>query len=359
MANNGWHIVKALRRNGFDAELIINSADFGMALPIWEELELMIDPYNLNLKKILETYDLPEWIKIWWYKSLKENPLGISNLFQLIAEYDILHLHPPSSMYLQFSFKPYVVHEAGWIRRLAIWDTPTEKLGRRSYARADCLVWTNPDTYPLFREINCRRMEFVPFVVDPDQYRPMKVEKSEELLFFHPARQVYEEKGNKNLIHAFARFIQDDYRAKLRMVDWGYAEDVEETKSLIKNQGLEEFIEWVTPYTKPDLIKVYSECDAVFDQFLLGSGGTVCYEAMSCEAPVVIYLNHWNEKCFGEMPPVENARTSDQIYKAMVRLTDKKYRRKIGKLEKNFTMRHNHPDVVAERLISIYKEVYR
>ena len=78
---------------------------------------------------------------------------------------------------------------------------------------------------------------------------------------------------------------------------------------------------------------------------------------MSCETPVVIHLNHWNEKCFGEMPPIMEASTVDEIYNAMVDLTDPKLRRKIGKSERKFTMRHNHPQVIADKLINLYKEV--
>ena len=49
LANNGYHIVKALRERGIDADLIIRSTDFGMALPIWEEKEIDEDPYKICL----------------------------------------------------------------------------------------------------------------------------------------------------------------------------------------------------------------------------------------------------------------------------------------------------------------------
>lgn len=355
MVNNAWHIVKALRRNGLDSDLIINSSDFGMGLPMWEELELEEDPYNVDFKGMLSKFELPEWVKIWWNETRIR--FNIPDLFRLVKKYDLLHLHSPSPLYLQFSGKPYIIHEAGWIRRLVSLNTSRERLARRSYAHAECIVMTNPDTYTLLRGLEFKREVFIPFVVDPDQYRPFDIDKNEELLFFNPSRQVWDVKGNDRLVRAFARFIKDGYRAKLRMVDWGFEEDVARMHDLVRTLGLEPYVEWVAPYSKPLLIKVYSECDAVFDQFLLGSGGTICYEAMACKAPVVIYLNHWNEKCFGEMPPIVNARTVDEIYEAMKLLTDPHTRRKIGERERRFILKHNHPNVIADKLIRIYKEV--
>ncbi len=217
---------------------------------------------------------------------------------------------------------------------------------------------TNPDTYTLLSGLEYKREVFIPFVIDVEKFKPLEIDKQEELLFFHPTRQVWDVKGNNRLIQAFARFIKDGNKARLRMVDWGFEEDVTSSHELVRTLRLEPCVEWVAPYSKPSLIKAYSECDAVFDQFLLGSGGTICYEAMACEAPVVIYLNQWNKKCFGEMPPVVNARTVDEIYEAMKLLTDQNTRRKIGEREKRFISKHNHPDVVANKLIKLYKEVF-
>jgi len=119
---------------------------------------------------------------------------------------------------------------------------------------------------------------------------------------------------------------------------------------------LEQYVEWVQPYSKPALIRAYNEADVVFDQFILGSGGTTMFEAMSCEVPVVIYLNEWNKKCFGEMPPIVNARTAGEIYESMVLLSsDRKIRKEIGIKERKFVLKYSHPDIVAEKLISLYE----
>jgi len=374
MANNGYHMVKALRRNGVNADLIISSSDFGMALPIWEENEIEEDPYKVPFHKLIEKYELPPFVKVWsepaftrpgeaptrtpkWLKILGKYPLTVPDLYNISKKYDLLHLHPPSSIFLYHLNKPKIIHESGWIRKIMTINGATERMGRRSYEQAEVVVWTNPDTYPLLEPLDIKCLEFVPFIIDPDRYKPMKTEKKEELLFFHPARQVWDVKGNDRLLKAFAKFIHSGYNAKLRLIDWGFEEDVQLAKALISKENIDKYIEWKPPYSKPALIRAYNESTAVFDQFILGSGGTTCFESMSCEAPLVIYLNHWNEKCFGEMPPSINASTVEEIYNAMVDLTDPKLQRKIGAAGRNFTLKHNHPDRIAKQLMKIYEEV--
>lgn len=356
MANNAYHICLALRKHDIDVDLILNSKTFGMGLPMWEDLDYYSDPYDFDIKEALKRFDLPDWMKIWW-TGKRIVPHSVAELFRMIKPYDLLHLHPYSPMYLQFAGKPYIIHEAGWIRRLATRDTIPEKFGRRAYVKADCVVWTNPDTIPLLEALHCKRLEYIPFVIDPERYKPMKVEKGDDLLFFHPARQVWDVKGNDKLIRAFGLFIKNGYVARLRCVDWGYEDDVRKAKDLVKTLKISEYVEWVSPYPKPQLIRAYNEADAVFDQFTIGGSGTVGLEAMSCGTPLVIYMLHWTEKAFGEWPPVVNAHTALDIYEKMLLLTDPSYRKKIGEAGRQFIIKHCHPDVIAKKLINLYEEI--
>jgi len=357
MANNGYHICNALRDKGVDAELVISSSDFGMGLPMWEELELEQDPYHIDFKKMLEEYPLPEWIKIW------NNGMGvvyahkISELLRMSRKYDLVHLHATTPLWYQYTQIPFVIHESGWIRAVTDGDTNKTKLARRAYTRAACIVMTNPDTYELLKTLKIKREKFIPFAIPTDKYKPISTPENEELLFLHPTRQTWDVKGNDRLLEAFRMFLTSGYLAHMIMIDWGWDEDVELAKQFLKKHGLEENVTWIPPYSKPNLIKVYNQCDAVFDQFLLGSGGTVCYESMSCAKPTVIYLNEWNEKCFGEMPPVVNVRTSQEIYEAMILLTDQKKREYYGKKGREFVLKHNHPPIVANQLIKLYEEI--
>jgi len=209
MANNGYHIVKALREKNIDADLIIRSRDFGMALPFWEEKEIQEDPYKMPFNVLLQKYGVPEYVKVWheplfsttrvnkkfptpeWVRTLKRLMFAyqftVPDLLNLTKKYDLLHLHPPSPLLLHIMNKPKIIHESGWIRKIIHADSTTEKIARRSYERAKAVVRTNPDTYPLQAHLNIKRLKFIPFVINPDQYKPLKTEKTEDLLFFHPA----------------------------------------------------------------------------------------------------------------------------------------------------------------------------
>jgi glycosyltransferase involved in cell wall biosynthesis len=361
MANNGWHIVRALRQRGIEADLILQSKMFGMAMPLWEYIDETIDPFKLEndkryLKSLLNKYDIPSWVKVWWVGSPKYNLLQVGQLIQDTKKYDLLHLHPFSPIYYSHFNKPFVVHEAGWIRTLANGMLPFEKMGRLSYANADCVLMTNPDTYPILNKMPHKKSEFIPFVIDPKQYAQFDVPINEDSpLFFQPSRQNWIIKGNHLLFFAFKKYLMSGGRGKLRCVSWG--PDVFRSIKLTKRLGISERVEWVPPYTKPQLIRVYNESSIVFDQFVLGSGGTACYEAMSCGVPVAIYLNEWNKLCFGEMPPVINVRTVDEIANAMSYEYSRKEREIIKRKQLQFINKYNSPRVIAQKVQNLYEEI--
>ena len=360
MANNQWMIAKALRRAGVDAELIINAKDFGMGLPHWEEAKIVgVDPYSIDLAELSNYYRLPGWVKVWDPKDLHVSPQNVIDLLYMLKGYDLLQLSTPSVVYLQFMGKKFIVHEAGWIRNFTFLDGAAEKLARRGYSKAECVVMTNPDCYSLLGKIRYRKEVFIPFVVETDRYKPNPAERTDDRLnFFHPTRHFWKVKGNDRLITAFGRFIDEGYKAKLVMMDWGTLEDTEQSKNLVKKLGLERNVEWLSPVSKPLLIELYNQSDVVFDQFVLGSYGTTAPEAMGCGKPVVMYLEkYWNTKCYGETAPVVNARTVDEILEAMIALTDPGLRRKLGGQARDYVMKHHSPEVVAKRYVQLYEEV--
>ena len=57
MANDGYSVAKALWKMNKDVDLAVNSSEFGMGLPEWEDGEISpnIDPYNINREAIKNT----------------------------------------------------------------------------------------------------------------------------------------------------------------------------------------------------------------------------------------------------------------------------------------------------------------
>jgi glycosyltransferase involved in cell wall biosynthesis len=142
------------------------------------------------------------------------------------------------------------------------------------------------------------------------------------------------------------------------MMNWGTSEDINQSRRLVQELQIDRNVEWLDPVSKPRLIQLYNRSDAVFDQFMVGSYGTTAIEAMACARPVVMYLEkYWNTKCYGEVAPVLNAQTADEIFGAMVALTDERYRQKVGLDARNYVVRHHGPEVIAEKYMQLYREV--
>ena len=57
MANDGYSVAKALWKMNMDVDLAVNSSEFGMALPEWEDGDIStnIHPYNTHRDEIKNT----------------------------------------------------------------------------------------------------------------------------------------------------------------------------------------------------------------------------------------------------------------------------------------------------------------
>lgn len=359
MANNQYLITKALRSIGVDATLIINAKDFGMSFPHWEEAVVKgVDPYHADAMQLAAFHSLPRWIKT-WYSPSQVDPIGISQLMRMARDYDLIQLAPPCVVYLQFVGKPFIVHESGWIRNFPYLDGLAEKLARRGYVYAQYVVMTNPDCYSILQKIRHRASIFIPFVVDSERYKPKGIRNTTGTLrFFNPSRQQWEVKGTDRLLRAFGSFIKKGYKAELTLVDWGTIEGVSASKTLISKLGITKQVKWIAPVSKPILIELYASSDAVFDQYLLGSYGTSAPEALACETPVVMYLDsYWNRECYGEVAPVLNARTDEEILEAMCALTDSTTRVDYGRKGREYVIRHHSPNIIAHQYLDLYRRI--
>ncbi len=185
MANDGYSVAKQLRKMNVDVDLAINTSDFGMALPEWEDGNFSdgINPYMLNRKDLENGWSAPKWIKYFDFKNkvsktghLIEKLDARINLIKLIREYDVVEAHVPFSIYTQFSGIPYVVYDAGWIRYFPFKKGVRNWLARRSYKKAKKVIITNPDTFEIADNLSYLQKDkvcFIPFSIDPEKYKPI------------------------------------------------------------------------------------------------------------------------------------------------------------------------------------------
>lgn len=378
MANDGYAVAKELRKMNKDVDLGINISDFGMALPQWEDGNFndKIDPYTLNKNDLENSWKSPHWIKYFDFKNkvsrtrhLLEKIQARINLIKMIREYDVTEAHVPYSIYTQFSGKPYVSYDAGWIRYFPSGKGIRDKLARRGYAKAKKILFTNADTWHMFESqtyLDVKKIHFVPFAIDPEKYKPQdtselrsKFVSKDDLLIFSPARQIWKEKGNDKMISAFAKFVKKYPNSKFILVDWSI--DKEKSKSLVKRLGIENNIVWINPVPKNQLIQYYNASNIVIDQAILGGWGTSTPEAMCCAKPTITSWagkNRTDEpiviKCFGEVPPTLHGWHIDEIYENLLKLAkDDEYRIELGKQCREWVIKTHHPRRVAEKHLKV------
>ena len=370
MANDGYAVAKEMKKMGVDVTLAINNLDFGMSMPEWEEAEFdeFIDPYDENRKSMKKYWKSPDWIRYFDFK-LCIRPWKLPKRFnesikirKIIREYDIVESHVPYPIISQFSGVPYYVYEAGWIRHFEKRRRIVDILGERGYNKSKGVMITNPDTLRIVDTLPTLRKDnifFTPFAIDSEHYKPEKkinslfdFMKEEHFIVLAPARQLWNTKGNDKYIKAFARFTKINPNARLLSMLW--SEDASKSLALCASLGISDKIIWLPPLPKKSLIKLFNASDVVLDQFILGSWGTLTPEAMSCEKPVLMYYNEeYIKRTFGEIPPILNSFSEEDILNNLIVLQSEEKRIQIGKESREWIKKTHDPRRVAQKHLDI------
>ena len=375
MANDGYSVAKGLWEMNVDVDLAVNSSDFGMALPEWEDGDINnnIDPYNIQKNELDNTLNTSKRIRYFDFLNKVPRKKGLTakiksriDLIKMMREYDIVEAHVPYCIYSQFSGTPYFTYDAGWIRYLPDDKSIKGKLARRGYSKGKGIIMTNPDTFEMFDKqsyLDNKKIYFSPFAIDSNKYRPISNEdlrskyikegKDDALLLFCPARQMWIEKGNDKMITAFSKFVKNYPSSKFIMVDWSLDEG--KSKKLVDDLRISDNIIWIKPVPKNQLIQYYNIADIVLDQFVLGSWGTSTPEAMSCGKPVLMfYKKEYILRAFGEEPPILNSFSEEDIFSNLMKLAkDMDFRKEIGRKSRDWIIKTHSPNVVAKKHLEI------
>ena len=376
LAGTANEILIGLRREGIEADLFINHC---------EELETFRD---LSNQSELD----PRWIKYldepantrkgivsdltFRAKQLKTQLAAIADL----KTYDIIHAQSGTLNFSRFSYsqfvrnhaKPYLAFATGSdIREVARTGFGgNQKTMKDFFVNADCVHLYNFDMLGFYAELGIRRAEFFPFVINEDKHSANKnYEKPAEfrnklLCFmmanfdfgvtdFHPNR--YAMKNNDSVLKAIAEYVKTDKNIHLIALDRGSDRAV--ARRMIDDLQISENITLLPEMTEAERIKYLNIADVVFDQFYLGCFGLGALEAMSIGKPLITYVNEeLAHVAYGEIPPVLNARTADEIFNRLIEVKDKNIRKEISAKARDFVMRKHSRKVVINKLISIYKD---
>ncbi len=420
IANNAYNNAKFLRRKGIEADVLCYDYSHIMAQPEWEDAEFegQPDENEPNWSDLdLGTFRRPPWFiqdtlgqpgprrrqrfkgqfrleralfhrpSLWthaWAKYLECRRTGSMPAPHLL---DVVHCYPkrkrfdtwfrgydliqayatePIHAWMFGADRPYVAFEHGTMREI-----PFEKSGRGrllslAYRKANKVLITNPDVITSAQRLGLNNFTFIPHPVDETKYCPREgplrgqlVNRYQtDLIFFAPSRHNWALKGNDRLINAFARFLRSSSQTAILILSrWG--QEVERSECLIEDLGIKAAVSWTAPLNKMKLIEYYNAADVVLDQFTIGTFGTVTPEAMACAKPVILHFDRQvHEWCYGEMPPVCAAETEEEIFQEMMRLgSDSRVRSAIGHVSREWIIKHHGWEYVADRQVSIYREV--
>lgn len=365
--NNFYVFVKQLRDAGIDADLAIGH-DLPMGhSPNWQDTT------------IDDTAE-PSWIKCIESPTLLNKPSTLIknwlSVYRLAKQYDLIICSGMTPIWIANTGVPFVFMSYGSdLDQIAIngWSgmpsrdfdlvekivhLVTKTAQARSIRKAKCGI-VAPYQAGLAKKLGMNNLHFLPHIIDTEMFCPNSMARNElharfscELLLFHPARQVWKDrtvadcKGNDIVIRTFAKFTNAwQGNAKLLMVNKGW--DLDSSKQLVHQLGLQDKVIWIDPVTKPEMAKLYQGSDIVLDQFGIGILALVAVEAMACSIPVISHIGP--EVGYKIRPPIIDCTSENSIVARLCRLANsQELRQSVGMAGRNWVERHCSPSTATK-----------
>ena len=348
IANDALHYVLALRRYGADACLVFERGAHEFSRPEWEQPDVVRE----------------DWVRSVDNLSGKVGLIGLrsAKVVLELSKYDLISAWDVGPIWAQWARRPLIAHTAGGdLFAAAASRTPRQRLLRRAYEHANCLVYYLPYQEKTIAHLKVRKLVFARLPLDESRYSPGPVpDKFSELrssgtLFFCPSRHNWELKGTDIMLKAFADVLKVERDVRLVLVSWGG--DLMRSRALSEELGLRDKITWMQPLDKGDLIGMYRTCDVVLDQFILGSYGTTTIESLMCGKPVLIRVEGYEPHYGGDLPLV-NVRDEDSIAKSMIELAeDHSMIRVKGDQSRQWALMHHSYKSVSAEYMKLASEV--
>jgi hypothetical protein len=249
-------------------------------------------------------------------------------LLEILKKYDFVFCYGTDSILpMTVGFSDYVAFEHGTIRTLP-WEKTTEgRLTALAYAKSKSILMTNADSIIQALKLN-KNIFFGQhgFIINESAkkispysstsiIKTIGLQTSRRILIFQPTRQDWKIKGNNRFLEAVARLKRehfDDF--EIIFVDWG--KDTAQTKQFLLENNLQNQAHWISPLSKPQLLKMYTEVDVLIDQFNIHCIGSTPLEIFSVKgAPLITSIDDTiMKKFYGKTIPLLNCKETEGIY---------------------------------------------
>lgn len=225
------------------------------------------------------------------------------------------------------------------------------------------LMVSNPHTLGHSRRLGLTNGVYLPYPMDTNRYCPgtgtararWEAEYGPGVFVLTTARLDSGVKGHSDEFFKMLTTLARE-RPNLRFVflSWGHSAD--EFRKYIQSEGLQKQLIILSPVGKKRLIDYYRSCDFVLDQFVYGYYGATALEAASVGKPVIMKIRaeQYAPLYAGDVAPVMNASTLDEIARAVVALADDEHlRAEHGEAMRNWVVRNHGEEKTTPLMLAL------
>lgn len=228
------------------------------------------------------------------------------------------------------------------------------------YVRANAVVGVSQKVLEkIEKRVNIDDKAYVVYNgVDVEAFYPIKKEEKKEIVVTSIGNLI-PLKGHVYTLKAFKKLIDKGY-TNLRFQLAGRGELERDLKILVRELGIEQYVEFkgYVPYS--DIVKLLQETDIFVLPSYYEALGCVYLEAMACEVPTIGCKGNGIDEIIvnGENGYLVNPKEAEEIVACLDKLLDYKTRRVIGKKARETVVEKYQWRHSAETLAKIYKKLY-
>jgi len=147
-------------------------------------------------------------------------------------------------------------------------------------------------------------------------------------------------------------------KKNLRFIFLSWGNSATKLKQIIADEGVQSQFILLPPVGKKRLIDYYRSCDIVLDQFVYGYYGATGLEAASIGKPVVMHLRaeQYAPLYVGDVAPVSNASTLDEVYQNLTALVDDiDFRKQKGEAMRAWVLRNHGEQKTVPLMLALLR----
>lgn len=284
---------------------------------------------------------------------------------RLFSHYDIIQAYSNEPVLpLMAGKKPYIAFEHGTLRELTVNDTLICRFILTAYKKADHLFITNGDCLKYAEQIGITNYTPMLHPIDSTtirtisgDYEGLHRRYNSRYLFICPLRHDWAIKGTDFYIRALPG-ITDALGGDFKILFTRWGSQVEESRTLAEELGVERFIEWIEPLPHCALIRLIKSVDAVCDQMVLHCFGATAPESIAAGIPVIMsYKPETTAWILSEPAPILSAFTTENIVEQIKRAIDPEWLKEYKiRADKWFESCHS-PDIAVRDHIKTYRNL--